>query len=446
MFHQAFDPSVYESLGLSVGIFFDRESFGADRLVAGYGSLPWLEFAARTPLSARARADLVRLHTETRDYLPGISRDAKVALLEKTSYQDFLLHHAKVDPELLRLYRGMSLEYLALGADSIPAYWISQEPFLPGLEGTLVERARPVEPYIFHFPDGNASIARRLVWSLVPSAVPTRSAREILTAQPRYALLDAADARVRIRLSSTVVGARNATGNSGVDVTYVRDGVAGSIRARDCVLACWNSVIPYLCPELPDVQKRGLAYGVKAPLVYVNALLRRWRAFVDAGVEEIQAPNATYSFSRLDFPVSIDGYHAPTSPDEPIVLHLVHVPHHPETPGAEQWRVGRRALLATSFATYEAKLREQLGRMLGPGFDGEKEILAITVNRWPHGYAYQPNTLWDPEWSSAEERPWVIGRKRFGRIAIANSDAAASAYTDAAIDQAHRAVGELLGA
>jgi spermidine dehydrogenase len=34
---------------------------------------------------------------------------------------------------------------------------------------------------------------------------------------------------------------------------------------------------------------------------------------------------------------------------------------------------------------------------------------------------------------------------RFGRIAIANSDAGAAAYTDSAIDQAHRAVGELLG-
>jgi spermidine dehydrogenase len=446
VFQRAFDASVYGSLGLSVGVFFDRESFGVDRLVAGYGSLPWPEFAARTPLSARARADLVRLHTELRDYLPGLSRDEKVALLEKTSYEDFLRRHARVDPEVLRLYRGMSLEYLALGADSIPAYWISQEPFLPGLEGTLVERARPQEPYIFHFPDGNASIARRLVWSLVPAAVPADSAAAVLLARPSYGLLDAEGAPVRIRLSSTAVGARNAAGGAGVDVTYVRDGVVGSVRARDCVLACWNSVIPYLCPELSDRQKRGLAYGVKAPLVYVNALLRGWRAFVDAGVQEIYAPNATYVFARLDFPVSLDGYRATKSPGEPILLHLVHVPHHPEAKGAEQWRIGRRDLLGTSFATFEARLRDQLQRMLGPsGFDGDTEILAITVNRWPHGYAYQPNTLWDPAWADEDEKPWVVGRQRFGRIAIANSDAAANALTDAAIDQGHRAVAELLG-
>jgi spermidine dehydrogenase len=36
----------------------------------------------------------------------------------------------------------------------------------------------------------------------------------------------------------------------------------------------------------------------------------------------------------------------------------------------------------------------------------------------------------------------VIGRKQFGRISIANSDAGASAYTNVAIDQAYRAVQE----
>jgi hypothetical protein len=56
---------------------------------------------------------------------------------------------------------------------------------------------------------------------------------------------------------------------------------------------------------------------------------------------------------------------------------------------------------------------------------------------------FTPYSLFDPQWPE-EERPWVIGRKAFGKIAIANSDAGASAETDAAIDQAHRAVSEIL--
>ena len=82
----------------------------------------------------------------------------------------------------------------------------------------------------------------------------------------------------------------------------------------------------------------------------------------------------------------------------------------------------------------------------GGGFDPARDILAITVNRWPHGYAYQYNSLFDPFWLEGGEPPCVRARRPFGRIAIANSDADAYSYTDAAIDQAHRAVRELLAA
>jgi len=77
------------------------------------------------------------------------------------------------------------------------------------------------------------------------------------------------------------------------------------------------------------------------------------------------------------------------------------------------------------------------------GFDAAKDIAAITVNRWPYGYAYTYDTLADPD-VPPEQRPHVIGRRRFGRITIANSDAGAAAFTNQAIDEANRAVQELL--
>jgi spermidine dehydrogenase len=108
--------------------------------------------------------------------------------------------------------------------------------------------------------------------------------------------------------------------------------------------------------------------------------------------------------------------------------------------------VGRAELMETTFATFERNIRDQLARMLGAaGFDPARDIEGITVNRWAHGYAYSPNRLFDPQWPKGQE-PWVIGRQPYGRIAIANSDAGASAYTNTAIDQAHRAVEELLTA
>ena len=114
----------------------------------------------------------------------------------------------------------------------------------------------------------------------------------------------------------------------------------------------------------------------------------------------------------------------------------------------EQHRMGRADLLDTTFETFERNIRDQLGRTLeGGGFDPARDIEAITVNRWPHGYAYSYDTLNDPiEWAlfAPDDRPCVIGRRRFGRISIANSDAAASTHTDSAIDEAHRAVREQL--
>ena len=114
----------------------------------------------------------------------------------------------------------------------------------------------------------------------------------------------------------------------------------------------------------------------------------------------------------------------------------------------DQHRAGRLELLSTSFESFERRIRDQLGRILGPGgFDPARDVRAITVNRWPHGYTYNYNTLVDPvAWALAapEDRAFVVGRRPFGRIAIANADAGGSSHTDAAIEQAYRAVREVV--
>jgi spermidine dehydrogenase len=202
-------------------------------------------------------------------------------------------------------------------------------------------------------------------------------------------------------------------------------------------------VIPYLCPDLPEPQRTALAYGAKVPLVYANAALRNWQPFRKAGVFGVDAPGAYFVHAFLDFPVDLGEYKSSHTPDEPAVVKLIRTPCHPGVPSRDQHRLGRAELLATPFETFERNLRDQLGRMLGPsGLDPANDITAITVNRWSHGYSYEYNSLWDGPWTD-EERPCAIGRRPFGRIAIANADSDAFAYTNAAIDQAWRAVGEL---
>jgi spermidine dehydrogenase len=252
---------------------------------------------------------------------------------------------------------------------------------------------------------------------------------------------------VRIRLSSIVVGARNighASAPQGVEVAYQCHGQLFKVRGKSCILASWNMMIPYICPDLPAAQKAALHYLVKNPLVYTSVAITNWRAFARLGVSEIYSPGSYHSNTRLNPVTNIGAYSCPASPDAPMILRMVRVPCTPGLDERTQHRLGHADLLATSFETFERKIRDQLGRMLSPGgFDPARDITAITVNRWPHGYAYEYNPLFDPQWPPGQA-PHEIGRARFGRIAIANSDSGAAAYTDCAIDQAHRAVGEIL--
>ena len=209
------------------------------------------------------------------------------------------------------------------------------------------------------------------------------------------------------------------------------------------MLACYNVVIPYLCPELPQKQKEALRYPVKVPLIYSSVALKNWTSFMALGISRVYAPGSFHSSLFLNPTIDIGEYRSPRSPHEPVLVQMVRTPVQPGLPERDQHRVGHFDILNTSFETFEHKIRDQLTRILGPGgFDPVTGITVITVNRWPHGYANEYNPLFDPDWPEGRA-PHVIGRAPFGRITIANSDAGAAAYTDSAIDQAYRAVQEL---
>ena len=452
-FYKAYDRKLYTKLGTAA--FFDKETFGEDRLVTGMNSTPWPEFLAKSPLSDAARRDIARVYTEKVDYLPGLSKEEKLAKLGKITYADYLTKFCKLTPEALPFFQTFPHDLFGVGIDAVSAAACydnidDYESFTyPGFDGLGFPEREKEEPYIFHFPDGNASIARLLVRALIPGAVPGSTMEDVVTARADYAKLDQAGSPVRLRLNTTVVhvqhsGAAPAAASKEVEVAYMRGGKLQSVRAKNCVLACYNMMIPYLCPELPEKQKDALAYLVKTPLVYTHVALRNWTAFSKLGVHHIVAPGGYHTYVALDFPVTLGQYRFPSNPEEPMVLFMLRTPCRPGLPMRDQFRAGRVELMDTPFAKFERNIRDQLGRMLGStGFDPARDIEGITVNRWAHGYAYTTNALFDPDWKE-EEKPWVIGRKRFGSIAIANSDAGASAYTDVAIDQAHRAVTELL--
>jgi spermidine dehydrogenase len=465
----AYDLGFYRRHGLAGGLYFDTTHYGEDRLirsdlidmslfipVSRAGTSP-ADDVSQMPISEPARRELLGLLNLSEDRLASHSIWSEPEFLSGLSYRDFLTEHLGVkEAEVLDLLHDIPSIYFGHGIDCIPA--LEALGFgLPGLGGTSLGRiggllrralAWSTEPYVYHFPDGNASVPRLLVRRLIPGVAEGTSMDDCLLAPFDYSALDRPESPVRLRLSSTVVRVEHggpAHEANEVAINYVRDGRAERARARHVVMACYNAMIPFVCPELPDTQKTALRASVKSPLVTTNVLLGRWESFVRAGVGVFHSPGSWHQFAMLDFPVSQPGYRFASDPSQPIVFNMNRVPTAPGAPPQEQSRVGRVELLGTSFERIEREIRNHLAGMLGPfGFDPVFDIEGIVVNRWPHGYAREPNPLFDPEMPDGEA-PHEIGRRPFGRIAIANSDAGARAYLDCAIDQAWRAVGELTG-
>ena len=463
---------LYRSQGLKPSIFFDRETFGVDRLVvnptpmgggemsgpADSGSGAWKKFLAEAPFSDHAKRDFQRLHQEHKDYFPGLTSDQKKARLARLSYAKYLTEVVGVSEDIVKLYQAVPHPLFGVGIDAVAAQdaWGFR---LPGFAGLNLEPTpgkgmnrdaipnEEAEKYFFHFPDGNASIARLFVRKLIPDAIPGNSVTDVVAAKANYAKLDESSAPVRIRLNSTVVRVKHvgdqATAKE-VEVGYVNGGKLQTVRAANCILACWHVVIPYICEELPDKQKEALRSAQKVPLLYTNVAINNWTSFRNLGANPIYAPGSYHTSVNLDMPVSIGDYHCSQKPEEPVVIHMMKTPNKPGLPARQQHSKGRAELYTTKFATIEREIREQLARTLGAGgFDPVRDIAAITVNRWPHGYAYEYNSLFDKFWLEGGEIPCEVARKPFGRLAIANADADAYAYTDCAIDQAYRAVEEI---
>ncbi len=429
---QAFEVDLYPGLGLSFGLFFPRETYGVDRLVSGdpLRTLPSefpphrtharspAAFVADCPLAPEQQQRFLRLLTERRDLLAGQDQAAKQQQLLSMSYHDYLQRFFAFDAPSLAMFDGRTLDLFGLSARALPAEF-ARDAGYPGFDGLQLRRSRETEledvPYVYHFPDGNASIARLLVRALIPEAVPGSDMSDVLTARVDYSRLDDRDRPVRLRLAATVVALANSA--RGVDVSYWHRDRLVRAQAGAVVYAGYSAMLPYICPELGAAQRRALAQQVRGPLVYVNVALRNWRSWVERGVHTVNNPAGFYSIVKLDYPVSLGEYQA--------------------------GRAGRTQLYARSFEEFEARARDELTRMLGPGgFVAERDIAAITVNRWGHGYAYQPWPLFD---GARGERDPVLSTTAVGRIHFAGTDAAWEAYADRAIDTAHRAAHEISG-
>jgi spermidine dehydrogenase len=456
-FYDYFDRSYFSDRNLGGGIYFSKDKYGVDsvhpNLVRGFGDSDISqarEIINGYPLSDEAKASFVELLTGEKDYLPGKNRDEKIKLMKKMSYTDYLRKHVRTHNDVVVILRDTIKGLWGIGYDVLSAL----EGYRMGMPGTGSlgigelegEPAGRDEPYIFHFPDGNAGVARSIVRQLIPAAVPGSTMEDLVLSPVDYDLLDLKSNATRIRLNSTAVNAVHVDSDRFVDVTYVRNGQPERVRARHTIMACYNNIVPYICPEMPDSQVDAIDKATKIPLVYVSVAVRNWKAFENLGYQSfyIPQPKLMHSFG-MDFPVTMGGYDFTQSSDEPTIIHGTYVPTAPDQglSEREQHIQGRRKLYAMTFDDLERDVVDAMsGALQGGGFDAERDIAGLTINRWPHGYAYEYNELFDPPEWNRESGPHLVGAAQMGRISIANSDAAAYAYINGAFDAAIRAVNE----
>lgn len=459
-FHEYYDQDFFANAGLGRGLYFSARRYGEDRVLPEldlYGGVSARDrnaaLLARYPLDDAARKACLELLSAPVNYLAAMPRDARLAALRGMSYRDFLLDTAGVPESVYLLWRDAIRGWWGVGWDAISAL----EAQRMGMPGTQQLDLPPVpqrgperdEPYIFHFPDGNAGVARALVRSLIPQAVPGSSMEDLVLARVDYAALDEAGQHCRLRLNSTAVDVRHTPAGDAVDVCYVRDNRVERVRARHVVMGCYNAILPHICPEMPEDQREAIAYATKVPLVYMSIAVRHWRPFAELGMHSLSVPQSSLMHAfGLDFPISMGGYDFADSPHQPTVLHGSWVPTEPDKglTARQQHEAGRRQIYETTWEQFESGIIEQLDGALGrAGFDPVRDIAGLTVNRWPHGYAYEYNELSDPVQYGPGNGPHLLGARQMGRISVANSDASAYAFVNGAIDAAWRATREQLG-
>lgn len=462
-FEKFYDQQFFNNLGMKKGTFYNKATFGENKIIAGeVDSDNAKELFANAPLADADKQALIELYSEPKDYLKPMPQNKRKNYLATISYDKFLTEHVKLSKTAKLFLEDICLEYWGFPIDGLSAIDAFHEGYAGFDNLGLAEDDSESEPYIYHFPDGNASIARLLVKNLIPNVVtnPEHSKdmspmEAIVLDKFDYTQLDKADQKVQIRLNSTVVQVKNLPNNSEnqSDKTTLNNVMIGykigdklyRVNAKHAILACNAHLIPYVCDELPEQQKKDMLQNVRVPMIYGKVLVKNWQAFKKLGVWQLYAPKAPYCLVMLDYPVSMGGYEYPKNPDEPVIIHMVRiaVPYGTGNTLRQACKQGRGELYGKSYTDLETQMLSQLRDIFALADETlDDKILAVTINRWGHGYSYEKNVLWDTE--SEAKRILKSVKQPKNNIHIASSDADWKPYTQGALQQAWRAVNEIV--
>ncbi len=360
----AYDEGFYRKHDLGGITYFNKASFGADTVVkhpyCNYPNyvhglpqtrLSNAEAAQQAPLSKKGKAQLLRVLNGGLHMLPVPPGEVE-NYIATHAYFDYLQHTLGVDdPGVLRMARHSGIDW---GSSPTELMSIASAKSCGALGFAPVAEYDKDNPYIYHYPDGNAGVARALVKKMIPSVAEGDNAEALVLAKFNYSELDKANSAVRIRLNSTVVNVRHvgdAQSSNEVLVTYIAGNQSYRVKGKGVVMACYNMMVPHIVAGLSEEQSSALKLQSKSPLQYKTVGLRNWRAIKEIGMGVAMSPGNMHQAVLMDFPISIGGYNFTADPADPCIIQMISCPYG-ETVGAErdeQFREARYRMLNTRY-------------------------------------------------------------------------------------------------
>ncbi len=369
---------------------------------------------------------------------PWAMGDEASRALDRMTQEEYMMAREGLSRETIRTYMPNAGSAAGASADVISAL---ADP-APDLMFPWDTRQRSQM-----FPDGNGGIARFQIKALVPDAVPgALTLDSMCRAKINFSALDRPGQPVRVRLKSTVMAVKHdgdAAQAKTVTVGYMHEGKVRHVCAKRVVMAGgWTTARTIM--DLPREHREAYSQFHRMPCMVANIALTNWRFLAKQGISECKwYEGLGESFAIRRWPL-FGGTPATISSDNPTVITMKIYFTQPGVPLVEQGAEGRMKLFATPFSEYERQIREQFTLMFARwGFDAKRDIAGIILNRWGHAYLVaQPGFFFGDEGKAAPRE--VLRRAPFGRIGFANSDLSGIMDHRASIDEAQRAVGQLL--
>jgi spermidine dehydrogenase len=407
---------------------------------------PWGKNLQGVPFSEPIRKDLLALHGNhwikpplVYDY-PG---DAVSRELDSMTIEDYLVRTYGASREAIRLLiTPETAGGFGLSPDVLSAFleyeWSKVIPTVDDSMATGLQM----------FPGGNSGMIRLLTKTLIPASIEgPRTMAAVNNNSVHFAALDQPNQRVRMRLESTVVRVEH-IGEPGradlVSVIYVKEGRVFRVKAKTVVMAGGGWMTKHVVRDLDETRRASYDQFLYSPYLVANVAVRNWRFLYKLGISSASwfEGFGRYVNVRKE---AIFGVDLPAvGPDLPTVLTFFVDFAKPGLPARTQGQLGRAELLATSFAGYERKIRQQMMEMFeASGFDAKRDIAGIVLNRFGHAFINpQPGFFFGLEGKPAPRD--ALRNGPFGRIAFSHADLAGAMDHRNAFIESNRAVNQLL--